>query len=251
MALTKANIEMTIMTIRTVTTTDSMVNGDGLVLLDTSGGTFVFTIQAASSSNKNRIYRLKKITSDFNPITISDGAGFSTTIDTNGEELEIYNDGSSPWQALARNGIAGAPISTATQIITGASSNPTKGTASIDTVFRWRVGRRMWTQYSYAQTGAGSNGSGTYFFNPPSPLTVDISYVSTAGLATQPSGCVGSGSMGSANPAIMYVGVSTAGNVFFMDGSTQQAGSSNNGLGGASVQYTATWCVPISGWNDV
>ncbi len=237
--------------IRTVTTTDTMVDADGLILLDTSGGTFAFTIQAAAAGNQNKIYRLRKITADFNSVTISDGAGFSTTIDTNGEELEIYNDGSSPWQSLARNGISGALVSTATQTITGAGSNPTKGTASIDTAFRWRVGKRMWTQYSFS-AGAGANGSGTYHFNPPGGLTVSISDVSTNFPAVSESGAVGSGSFsGTDGLKTALIVVDTSGNVIFLDPISTNPGASNfNGLG-STVAYTATWCVPISGWNDV
>lgn len=230
----------------TKTTTYTMLNSDRIILVDSSGGAWTLTIPAAAAGNQNTIYRIKKISTDLALVTLS--GGLSTSVATSGEEIEIVNDGTT-WQVLSRTGISGIFVSSATQVITAATSNPTKGTAQIDTVLRWRTGRLMFTQYSYSQNAGGSAGTGTYFFNPPTGLTVDTSFVATAALGTQPSGAIGSGAAGSGSTQLYYIGVTTTGNVFFMNGTTGQVGSGENSLAGSNIQYTATWTVPITQWN--
>lgn len=61
--------------------------------------------------------------------------------------------------------------------ITATTTNPTKGTTiSIDSV-RWRqVGEDYEVEYRYAQSAAGTAGSGTYLFALPTGLEFDSSY---------------------------------------------------------------------------
>jgi len=65
--------------------------------------------------------------------------------------------------------------------VTGSSSNPTKGTTTIDQGYWRRVGDSMEIRYEYNQTAAGSAGSGSYFFSIPSNCTIDSTKVSLSG----------------------------------------------------------------------
>lgn len=237
-------------TVRTETGNYNIADSDSIIRADSSGGNMTLNLPAASSSNQDKIFRIVKVSSDFNTVTV--GTGFSTTLGTEGESCDFINNGTT-WYLIERN-IPGNIVSTAVQAITGSVSDPTKGTLADDTAVRWRVGRFLYTQYNYNQTAAGASaGSGTYYFQPPTGLTVDTTYVATDFPNTAyGSGVVGQGSFQeNGNTGFFSVVCDTSGNVLFRDQlSGNNVGSAFCQLTLATINYSAVWRVPIVGWKD-
>ena len=136
--------------------------------------------------------------------------------------------------------------------IAGATTNPTKGTTSIDIARYRRVGDSLEFRYDYQQTGAGANGSGSYLFPIPSGLTIDLNKMSA-----------GPGSIGVVGSAEVLSGASVYNGVVEAVSSTQlriQVGnevtavtdvnSAFCGLGTASTRYSFAALVPITGWSS-
>ena len=82
---------------------------DGIILYNTTDGAYTLTLPSATS-NPSRTFKVKKITSDFNTLTISSQSGSlieggysvsSSTISTRGESIEIVSDGTN-WQIISR-----------------------------------------------------------------------------------------------------------------------------------------------------
>jgi hypothetical protein len=145
-----------------------------------------------------------------------------------------------------------------TMTIEGSSSNPTKGTTSIDAAYWKRVGDEMLINYTYIQTAAGSGaaGSGTYLFKLPSGYLIDSTKtnISTDGnLAT----VIGSGDFNnSTNKRIgLLVMPYDTSHLFAKYGSSGDYGdpssnfSSSTPLSGAAVRLSFTARVPIQGWS--
>jgi hypothetical protein len=146
--------------------------------------------------------------------------------------------------------------------VTGTTSNPTKGTVSIDKVWYKRVGDSLNVRYEYRQTAAGAAGSGDYLFLIPNGLSIDTTKI-TAFTTVTGWGAVNtiSNSVGSANfssPTYTTVGV---GNVVVYDatrvriaGTDKSANgfisSSGYGFDVAALSITADFTVPISGWSE-
>ena len=61
--------------------------------------------------------------------------------------------------------------------ITAVTSDPTKGTTSVDQAYYRRVGDSMEIKFDYAQTTTGTAGSGVYLFSVPSGYTIDSSKI--------------------------------------------------------------------------
>jgi hypothetical protein len=237
-------------TVRTETGNYNIADSDSIIRADSSGGNITLNLPTASSSNQDKIFRIIKVSSDFNTVTV--GTGFSTTLGTEGETCDFINNGTT-WYLIERN-IPGNIVSTAVQVITGSGSNPTKGTLALDSAVRWRVGRFLYTQYSYNQTAASGNaGSGDYRFNVPSGLTVDTTYVAT----NFPTTAYGSGVIGQGtyqeNAATGYFSVvcDTSGNIIFRNILTgNNVGSGFCQFTLATINLSAVWAVPITGWRD-
>ena len=69
-------------------------------------------------------------------------------------------------------------ISAGTCSISATTTNPTKGTIVQDNVRYRRVNSTTWeVEYKYAQSTAGTGGSGTYLFALPSALTFGASVI--------------------------------------------------------------------------
>lgn len=137
--------------------TKTLAATDGIVYLGTSGGAYTFTIPAASTSNKNKIYRLQKTTADFNPVTLA--GGFSGYINTIGETIELINNGTT-WRLLSRSGVTGVLVSTVVPvIISGSATDPTKGTGGVETMAWYRNGSKCQGYWNFSQTVAGTPGT--------------------------------------------------------------------------------------------
>lgn len=88
----------------------TILAGDDLILVDTSGGAVTLTLPASSGGGK--VYRFKKTTSDLTAVTIARAGadtiqdvstgGTSTTINTQGEEIMIIDATSGVWQVIDR-----------------------------------------------------------------------------------------------------------------------------------------------------
>lgn len=132
---------------------------------------------------------------------------------------------------------------------------PTKGTIVFDKASWRRVGDSIEIRYNYAQSTAGTAGSGTYLFPLPSGLTIDTSKVNLSTSASS-SAKVGSGSSSLTNPAnnnyelkvIPYNSSNLA--VTVSTGTTTPAfiGSANLALSDIDRCYNFFATVPISQW---
>ncbi len=150
----------------------------------------------------------------------------------------------------------GPPVSDAisyTLSITGSTSNPTKGTTTIDAAYWSRVGDSMRITYTIAQSGAGSAGSGTYIFGLPTGYTIDTNKLS---VGTDPrQGVVGAAALG--NTSDNFVGVvwaySSAGLAVSVLNSTvgrSTVGSAFTPLSDSAAKISFEAIVPISGWSS-
>jgi hypothetical protein len=141
-----------------------------------------------------------------------------------------------------------------TMTIDAVTTAPTKGTVTTDKA-RWRrVGDSMEITYSYAQTTAGSSGSGDYLFQVPSGYTIDTTKLETDNTYTL--GVVGNGHIGLIASDFQGVTVqaydSTSLRLVY-DGyvaGVSAAGSGSYSIGGANREYSFTAKVPIVGWSS-
>lgn len=78
--------------------------------------------------------------------------------------------------------VAGTPVigdwTSYTMVVTGTTSNPTKGTVVLDKAQWRRVGDSVEIIYDYQQSGTGTSGSGAYLYSLPPGLTADTSKIS-------------------------------------------------------------------------
>jgi hypothetical protein len=140
-----------------------------------------------------------------------------------------------------------------TMVVTGSTTNPTKGTASIDEA-RWRrVGDSMEIVYTYDQSGAGTTGSGDYLFALPTGYSIDTT---KRGVGTNNADyVVGSASVwqsGNVNSSAGWAKTydSTHLSIGFTNFNAN-LGSGNVPFGSASrtvISFVAL--VPISGWSS-
>jgi len=142
--------------------------------------------------------------------------------------------------------------------ITGTTTNPTKGTTSVDRMMWRRVGTNAEIRYEYVQTGAGTAGSGDYLIALPSGLNIDstkVSFFTTVIGATYSTenNSIGFAKMGAISNGVMSVVAYDATRVRLMGvASTPSAGtmsSSYYALSNASVSFNITMSVPIAGWS--
>lgn len=136
--------------------------------------------------------------------------------------------------------------------ITGSSTNPTKGTSTVDQG-RWRrVGDSMEIRYDYEQGGAGSAGTGgAYSFSIPTGFTIDSTKINIA--ATTSTGVTGS--WAAFDGSLSYTGAVTVPTTATVqltrdDVSSGAAaiGSATCPLSGATARYSFFCVVPIVGW---
>lgn len=242
----------------------TILAGDDLILVDTSGGAVTLNLPASSGGGK--VYRVKKTTSDFNAITVARAGAdtiqdvsaslTSTLLHTQGEEIMIIDASSGVWQVIDRR----IPSITTTYSLTigAVTSAPTKGTVDKDVATYKRIGDCLHLRYDFKQTGAGSDGTGTYLFPLPTGPTIDTAkaYAST----TAPLSVVGNlitsnvadGSSASTNPGIVTVYNSTNLTLWYSAiaaNTLTPVSSSTFGLSDAQQGFSYTAIVPISGWN--
>lgn len=117
---------------------------------------------------------------------------------TAGETLKVFSDGAG---YVILNHQATTPVASPGTITFGATTTPpTKGTAvTVDTVSWSRNGQFATVRYNYAQTSAGTAGTGDYLVTTPTGINIDTS------LLTAYTGSVGTGlqSIGAAQVAVI------------------------------------------------
>lgn len=186
---------------RSVTSTDSVGLSDETMKL--SGSSFTSTLPTAVGVTGKRYKYIHSGTSLTNVYTLATTSGQtiggvasgSYKLVTANEVLEIESDGAN-WIII--NHYAKTPWASAgVNVFTGTTSNPTKGTSSIDKVIWSRDGDTMNVKFSYRQTGAGSDGSGSYLMGIPAGVSADTTVMTASTAGTDYAGAIGSGMFGS------------------------------------------------------
>ncbi len=165
------------------------------------------------------------------------------------EFLVLYCDGTQWW--IVHHVHAANQAFTPT--INGASSNPTKGSTRRENCWWRRVGQYMEIQFTYAQSNAGSSGSGDYLYVIPGGFTIDSTYADIGqpnAYATSPSDLGGgfcwiNGISG--NDVTVWAASTTALSLVIFS-STAHIGSGSYALGNSGVNQTFNARVPIVGW---
>lgn len=139
-----------------------------------------------------------------------------------------------------------------TLAIKGATTDPTEGTG-VTKAARWRrVGDSMEIEFQYKQTGAGTAGSGGYYFPLPTGYSID-----TSKMTISDSNALVVGNSRADNGATYIYGVSVVYNstaIFIQGGNDTQPfntiGASFFQLSGTTIRYAFTARVPIQGWSS-
>lgn len=146
--------------------------------------------------------------------------------------------------------------------ITGSTTNPTKGTVTIDELWYKRTGPNLEILYNYKQSTGGANGSGDYIYTLPTVIgcTIDTTVTRTNTVIGSNSGTdnanVGSVSVGITAVAAGSGTLSIYSTTQFRlipyvtspASTVQSVGSTVFALGNANVVYTAKGSFPCSNW---
>jgi hypothetical protein len=251
--------------VATKTADYSITNADGLILVDSTSNTVTLTLPTAVG-NAGFVIRIKKINSGTaNIITIIttssqtiDGAVSSRTLSTQNEEWILASDGAN-WQIQSHWAVL--PWTTSTTTIQGSTSNPVKGTTSIDILGWNRTGKFMNIQFTYIQTAAGTAGTGTYIIPIPggwtaAPLLGSFSTTAPRYIVGQGEGSTASGGLAATSrQMIVSIYDSTHMKISFLtDGSsvyaTQGASSGVFDFNSTSLTWTFQARIPIDDWYD-
>lgn len=139
--------------------------------------------------------------------------------------------------------------------IEAVTTNPTKGTTTVDRVLYKRIGDSVLAKYEYYQSGAGSAGSGDYLFSLPNGLSFDSDKVSFyTGTIGDELSSVG---FGTYSFGTEFVGIfaipydSTRFRIGYKFGTSTASyvSSAAGGLNGATRGYTINIQAPIQGWS--
>lgn len=245
--LTDDNIEVGTqipLPIQTVTTTDTVSLTSGIVLCDSAGGAYTVTLYTAVG-HSGRVVRLKKTTSDFSVITVS-GTSLTTTLNTIGEEIEVYSDGSA-WVVLQRV-IPDAWTSYTPTIGAGF------GTPSNVAFYYRRSGSVLEVRGSLT---TGTVAAALSAISVPSGLALDTGVIGITNTTGNAGTLVGDFSCTGAAGASgrICTATSTSTTDVYNGSSFSAANPLTPGAGLGSVTlasgsvYSARFAVPISGWN--
>lgn len=187
--------------VRSVSSTDSTVASDNVILL--SGASFTLTLHTAvgnsgqvldiihNGTSLTQVYTLGTTGGQ----TIGGVAGGSYLLYTNSERLRLVSDNSN-WQILTHQAVT-TWASAGALTVTATGTPCAKGTTSTD-AFRWRRnGRNVEFMYDYVQTAGGTAGTGAYIWTLPSNLTIDTTVITTNGssITTLAANAIGIGVM--------------------------------------------------------
>lgn len=241
------------------TTTYSAVANDYILA---SSSSFTITLPTAvgvsgqqiviqhAGTSLSQVYTLNTTSAQ----TIGGIASGSYALYTNGEALLVVSDGAN-WQVESHKTetpwVNGGVI-----VLTGSTTNPTKGVTTVDQFWWRRIGADMEFRLQYYQSSGGASGSGDYIFGIPANAAIDTNVVNAnnnvygGNNPTAIIDIVGSGTYrnGSASFSVnVYVATSTTIKVFIPNNGTLAStvgGWSNDPI----FLATGPCLVPISGW---
>lgn len=218
---------------------DNLLNGDS------SGGAFTFTLLAAATAGSGKQYTFRKTDASVTAITISDvAATFSTTLNTQGEQITVYTDGSS-WFLLNRYipsvYVAYTPTITGFGTPTGVSFFSRRVGDSLEVIGQFTSG--IATAVTAVMT-YGFNGSNANVSNSTSKIpTATAALLGTATTSTSGGSFFG----------IYSIATTTSTTGFNISNQSVGAGAFN-AVTGSAVAVTGNilnfhLLVPIAGWN--
>lgn len=227
----------------------NVLSTDDALTGDSSGGAFTFTLPDCAT-NSGKVFRIKKIDSSLTAITISKAgsdtiqdyttAATTTTINTQGEEIELVSFGSTVWQVTNRR-IPSLFISYSPSFAAATGW----GTPTNPSFFWKRAGDSVFIK-GYFITGTLANSSGRIPL--PSGLTLNTTVIPDASVV----GTMGINAAHTAGPIMVLIDVGTTTSIAFGDWTGAGAINTNpTGLhvtSGDAVYFTAG-PIPISGWN--
>jgi len=240
-AIQKLNGNLYQRSVATKTTTFTFAATDYFVLCDTSGGAYTGTLPTVTG-NSGLTYRVKKTTADFSALTIS-GTGLSTTLNTLGEEVELYCDGTN-WNVLSR--VNNTNWTSFTASWTAVSVNPAIGNGTLTANYR-RRGDTAEIEYQITAGSTTTFGTGDWIFGVPSGLTINTTKLQQSS---------------STNTIIGFGGTVQGAyhsTVAIYDTTTQFRAAADNQAGRVTASSPEAWAngqtlmvtaiVPITGWN--
>lgn len=241
----------------------SIPNTVDAVTVDTSTA-FAMTLPDCAS-NPGKVFRIKKISSDFNAFTLNRAgsdtiqgaaaAGNSTTLNTQGEEIEIVSFGSTVWQIINRRVPSNSVSVTMTNGLTGGTGNTT-------TAFMQRRGDRAVFEGIIKWTTVFTGGTATLTL--PTGLTIDTNKLPDWASFSASWGSFGIVQMRDLSGGDHYLGnvnYSSTTAVILQRYRHDTPGGSNaiSGINSITTTTPHTWGnsdrlyfrfeVPISGWN--
>lgn len=143
--------------------------------------------------------------------------------------------------------------------IEGVTSNPTKGTTTVDQVQYSQVGDKGVFKYEYSQNTVGTNGSGDYLYSLPDDLEFADSVKRTTGAISSSefySSALGkvtnqnSGAAGSVGYIVPYDNTRFRIVVQIYNSTVNIKSSGFYGLGNSEDEFSAYFTVPIKGWTS-
>lgn len=207
----------------------------------------VLTIPEASSDSSST-FRIIKTDDSFNPVTIRT-TNFSTTLDTQGETVTLVPSGNT-YVVLERY----IPSVWTSYPAVINLNGGVKGTVIRDLSWWRRVGDSIEVRYDYAQSAGGSTGS-TYGLGIPSPLVMSTTKIPNTSAQSVILGSCQAES--SSVPAfywgsVIWTSPSTVAFTLDNDAATNKSvifGSNPLGLGQTTLNLSAIFTAPITGWN--
>lgn len=233
----------------------TILNTTDAIFANTASGAIAATLPA-NASNAGKVFKIKKTSSDVNAVTISRAGSdtiqdvssglTSTTLNTEGEEIEIVSLGTGVWQITSRR----IPSVWVSWTPTGSWVSNTTYTG-----FKRRVGDTAQYQVKIALSAGPT--AATLTITQPTGETIDTAKLVNTTASDRPQ--VGLVSMYSSGTTFKLSGSvayasSTTVQPFYMDDSASGVATDTiNATTPVSWQgtdtLTLTWSVPISGWN--
>lgn len=244
--------------VQSKTTTYTALATDDVILADTSGGAWQLDLPAGSTG---KVFRITKTTSDFSLLTVDANSteqirengtsANTTTLATAGESIELTWNGTL-WEVTDRR--IPSVWTSYSMTIGGSTLAPTKATTTTYDAAYWRrVGDSIEINYHYAHTNnaGAAAGTGSYFINLPSGVSVDTGKFSssTGGVVTFGDSTVNTSAVTLAVGSVTHAGSS----VFYMLVGNNTTGPGLVGstfapITAAAVDYAVNFRVPVSGW---
>jgi hypothetical protein len=241
---------------------------DDTVFVDGSGGAFTVTLPTAVGiqGRKFKVVRVDDTVAEANQITI--GTTSSQTINGASSkkicsqwEMFEFESNNANWIITSRY-ISPVETDRGAVPLTATTSNPTKGTMSIDKIWEQRVGEFAEYRIEMRYTAAGTGGTGDYLFGLPSGRTIKASRITAYSTVEGTGGWTATNSVGGGQIDYQGTSVSMARVVvynstnvrLFLIGNTAGSvtagvvNSADYGIVGTSGSYCFNFRVPIAGW---